>query len=205
MDTADGEPASSIGAHWARELHDETLQGLGAVHLQMLRGLAPATPDRELLEGAAVLLRAEIARLRELIAQLRAPALAERGLTGSLVALAERTGSPDGLRVAHRIGLDGVALDADAQLAVYRIVQHALDNVAQHADAAEAQLEVTRIDGSIVVRVHDDGRGFDPAAPTEGLGLTGMRERVELLGGTLDVRSTPRSGTTLRATVPLPH
>jgi signal transduction histidine kinase len=88
---------------------------------------------------------------------------------------------------------------------VYRIVQEALTNVAKHAGAAAVNVVVTRPDGSVSVVIEDDGAGFDPdSAPKGRLGLVGMRERVELVGGEIDVDSSPGSGTTVAVQIPVP-
>jgi two-component system sensor histidine kinase UhpB len=88
-------------------------------------------------------------------------------------------------------------LGEDDQLVIYRVVQESLSNVARHAGAGEVGVEVLR-DGEVtVVRVADDGQGFDPDADNDGLGLGGMRERAVLAGGTLTVRSHPGDGTTI--------
>ena len=85
---------------------------------------------------------------------------------------------------------------------MYRIVQEALNNAAKHGGARRAQVEIVEDDSTVRVTVRDDGRGFDPIAHTEGFGLLGMRERVELLHGTLEVTSSPGQGTTINATFP---
>jgi two-component system sensor histidine kinase UhpB len=88
-------------------------------------------------------------------------------------------------------------LGEDDQLVVYRVVQESLSNIARHARATEVRVEVLRDGEATVVRVADDGQGFDPAADSDGLGLGGMRERAVLAGGTLAVRSHRGDGTTI--------
>ncbi|NLG27828.1 MAG: sensor histidine kinase, partial [Chloroflexi bacterium] len=92
----------------------------------------------------------------------------------------------------------------DTELAVYRVVQEALTNVARHAEATRVDVVLTRRDGRVIAIVEDDGAGFDPsgAGDGQGLGLVGMRERAELLGGTLTVESSPGQGTTIYLEVP---
>ena len=85
---------------------------------------------------------------------------------------------------------------------MYRIVQEALNNAAKHGGARRAHVEVVEDDSTVRVTVRDDGRGFDPIAQTDGFGLLGMRERVELLQGTLEVISSPGQGTTINAAFP---
>ena len=96
-------------------------------------------------------------------------------------------------------------LPADVETALYRIVQEALTNVVKHANAHNVSIVLTRRDGSVSALVEDDGRGFSPdKTPGDGLGLTGMRERMSLLGGSLRIESAPGAGSTLVAEVPLP-
>ena len=95
----------------------------------------------------------------------------------------------------------------DRELAVYRVVQEALTNVAKHAAASEAHVELRGEGDHLVVTVRDNGRGFAPSAvqrgPDRGLGLFGMYERAQLAGGYLDLRSTPSAGTIVSLVVPM--
>ena len=86
-----------------------------------------------------------------------------------------------------------------------RLIQEALNNVVKHAGAGHAEVTVREDDSVVNVAVHDDGRGFTVDEPGAGFGLTGMRERVELLGGSLTIESAAGHGTTVRATVPATH
>ena len=110
-----------------------------------------------------------------------------------------------GVRAAfHGAGLG--RLPREVETAVYRVVQEALSNAAKHAGAAAVSVAVARPDGHVSVAVEDDGAGFDPAAAPRGrLGLLGMRERVELVGGELEVESAPGAGTAVLARIPLPE
>src|SRR5262249_35020677 len=96
-----------------------------------------------------------------------------------------------------------------AEIVVYRVVQEALTNVARHADARSAEVTIERSPSYVVATIADDGRGFDVAtmmgSRERGLGLFGMRERVDLVGGTLEIDSAPGSGTRVRAAVPVPR
>jgi signal transduction histidine kinase len=94
-------------------------------------------------------------------------------------------------------------LGPEAETALYRIVQEALTNTVKHAQARNVSILLTWRDGRAVAVIEDDGRGFDPQAETEGLGLLGMRERLTLLAGDLVVESSPGGGTTLVAEVPV--
>jgi signal transduction histidine kinase len=107
----------------------------------------------------------------------------------------------------HTAGLDRDRLPPAVETALYRVVQEALTNVLRHARARHVSLVLQRTPDGVAAVVEDDGGGFDPAAapPAAGrLGLLGMRERVELVGGTLTVESAPGDGTTVIARVPVP-
>jgi signal transduction histidine kinase len=189
---------------WARELHDDTLQGLGGLRVLLSSALRSGSPDvlRDSVERAVDQTKVEIDSLRNLIAELRPAALDELGLRPALEHLAERSAGA-GLDVAARFDLPAARrLAPELESTIYRVVQEALTNVAKHARAEHVRVEVGRANGSVVVLVQDDGCGFDPAAHCDGLGLVGMRERVELAGGELAVDSRPAGPTTVRAVVP---
>jgi signal transduction histidine kinase len=147
----------------------------------------------------------EIQNLRALIAELRPAALDELGLGPAIETLAERSAAGAGMEVSTRIalGIGAGRLPAETEGAVYRVVQEALTNVAKHAEATRVRVEVVRANGSVDVLVEDDGRGFDPASCSGGLGLVGMRERVQLTGGRLEIRSRPGASTRVSARLPV--
>jgi len=196
--------------HWARELHDETLQGLGALRVLLasaLRRGSPETLSRAVSEAVDEL-AAEIDKLRALITELRPAALDELGLTAAIEALAERSSATGGIEIRGEVSLDpdgdsGERLSPELESTVYLLVQEALTNVVKHARAERVDLRVAAADGRITVEVRDDGVGFDPAAATSGFGLIGMRERLAITGGNLEISSSPGQGTELRAELPL--
>jgi signal transduction histidine kinase len=192
---------------WARELHDETLQGLGGLRVILSSALRRVEHGdvAELLHEAVGQTEREIDNLRAMIAELRPAALDELGLVPAIEALVDRVSAVQGLSIECAIDLarDGPRrLGQELETTVYRLVQEALTNVAKHAHAERARVLVGVAAGSLEVEVTDDGRGFDGDTATEGFGLVGMRERVQLVGGRLAV--TPSgSGTTVRAVIPL--
>jgi signal transduction histidine kinase len=191
---------------WARELHDETLQGLAALHVSLSSALRQESPEAlERAGGEAVSqIELEIEKLRALIAELRPAALDEMGLEAALRALAERSQARAGTSVEARIELNGGRLDsALLETTVYRLVQEALTNVAKHARAETVELDVRAGEGRLTVLVRDDGVGFEPGEPGDGFGLDGMRERVTLAGGRLKIDSSLGSGTAITASLPL--
>jgi len=197
-------------ARWARELHDETLQGLAALRMSLaaMEGAEPVAAQ-ELIQQAIADVEAETEKLRSLIADLRPAALDQLGIAAAIESLADRTESP-GLEVKTRIDLSFEAgrvedrHDEELETAIYRIAQEALNNAVKHARASMVVIEVVDDDdrGEVRVSVEDDGDGFGPVSEDSGFGLKGMRERVELLGGAIDVRSSRGEGTKIDAVVP---
>jgi signal transduction histidine kinase len=195
---------------WARELHDETLQGLGNLRLV----LAAAQRSREPEAMAAAVSQAmgqlefDITNLRTLITDLRPATLDQLGIEAAIRALADRL-TRSGLDVdvsvdlAYEQGRAEARPNPQLETAVYRIVQEALTNATKHGHAKRAIIEVTENDRTVCATVRDDGAGFDPTGETEGFGLLGMRERAELLGGTLAVDSAPGRGSTVTVSFPV--
>ncbi|MGZ4183189.1 MAG: sensor histidine kinase [Solirubrobacteraceae bacterium] len=194
---------------WARELHDETLQALGG--LRVLLSSARRSTDvaalHATLETAVDQLADEIASLRALITELRPAALDELGLRPALEALFNRARLTHGLEVAmtveleHGAGTRETRLEPDVEIAIYRTVQESLTNAAKHAGARCVDVVVVERGGEVEIAVRDDGTGFDVDAPTGGFGLTGMRERISLAGGRLEIISSGQ-GTAVLASVP---
>jgi two-component system, NarL family, sensor histidine kinase DevS len=192
---------------WARELHDDSLQRLTATRIFLATALQGEVPDRaarieRAARDAVEELSAEIEELSRLVDDLRPGDLERLGLTGGLESLAHECASRAGIEVATEIAIDS-KLAAEEEQAVYRVAQEALNNVRKHSSAAAAELSVTLADGEVVLAVRDDGRGFTPGAAGENRGLSGMQERVELLGGELEISSAPEGGTRVAARIPV--
>lgn len=191
---------------WARELHDDTLQGLGALRMLLsgaLRG--DEAKLRATVERAVDMLAMQVDDLRGLITELRPAALDDLGLQAALESLVERFGAAGGPALGAEIAVADASgrLDPELETAVYRVVQEALHNVLKHAGAHQATLRAWRSADQVHLQISDDGRGFDEATPSAGFGLVGMRERVELAGGTLDVTASPGGGTQISARLPV--
>ena len=204
------ESAERERERWARELHDDALQGLAAIRINLATALQGKSEDRaERIERAAEetleRLEDQINELNRLINDLRPAALERLGLAGALQALTEESGARSGIEVAAKIELggNGEEVSGDEERIVYRLVQEALTNVVKHSHASHVDVSATETEGEIRIVVRDDGEGFDQAIAAAGRGLTGMRERIELYGGKIEVTSTPGSGTEIAATVPL--
>jgi signal transduction histidine kinase len=212
---------------WAREIHDESIQGIGALRLQLAN--ARDRDDKEALSAAVDValegLGMEIDGLRHLITELRPAALDDLGLAAALEALARRAQAIDGLEVKTEIAIGAAAggsgdagaenggqrLDAELESTIYRVVQEALTNVSRHAQATRAVISVVERDGVVSASVTDDGRGLPETSRLGprgdglegGFGMSGMRERAELVGGELEWARAPERGTIMRLTVPL--
>ena len=160
------------------------------------------------MSDAIARLQQEIGTLRSLITDLRPAALDEFGTLGAIEALVERV-TRNGLEVdlsvdlAYEQGRRPTRQTAELEAAIYRTVQEALTNATKHGHAKRAVVEIHEDDTTVHVTVRDDGAGFDPAVRTDGFGLLGMRERVQLLDGTLEIESASGEGTTVSATFPV--
>ena len=197
---------------WARELHDETLQGIAAVRVMLALSRRDDHAElRTTVTRAADALQGEVDRLRDIIHDVRPSSLDDLGLMAAMEALVARHAHDGGPALQLEVDLDHEAgrtperLHPDVETAIYRIAQEALRNAIKHADAHTVAVAVAEIEGEVGVRVRDDGRGYDPQASATGFGLVSIQERVELLDGRLRVRSAPGEGTTLEARVPARH
>jgi PAS domain S-box-containing protein len=190
----------------ARELHDDVTQRLAVLAIDLGRAelAAPQGAQADVMRSV----RAELVRLSEdihsLAYQLHPSVLEELGLVEALRAECERWGRQGRLAVAMDLESASVVVGKEAQLCLFRVAQEALNNVVRHAGTNAASITLRPADGGVLLAVRDEGAGFDPANPRSGrsLGLASMRERVHLVGGTLDIESAPGQGTTLVAWVP---
>src|SRR6476659_2997298 len=192
-------------ARWARELHDSILQGLGSRRVMLSSALKSG--DNERLSSAVGEALGDMSRdideLRALISELRPATLDQLGLVAALEDLTERVEHGAAIELAADVELDVGRLDPELETVVYRLAQEALNNVAKHAGADRAQLQVCSREDRLELLVSDDGKGFDQTDEHSGFGLAGMRERVELVGGELQIESKPGDGTRVMASVPL--
>jgi signal transduction histidine kinase len=199
------EAAEEERARWARELHDESLQGLSGVRMVLSAGLACGEEGalRVAAESADEHLGEEMRKLRDLVVELRPAALDDLGLGPAIESLANRQAVIGGFTVDAELKLDpDTRLAREIEIVTYRIVQEALNNVVKHAGATRVMLNVTQLADQVELRLSDDGRGFDPDEASEGFGLIGMRERALLVGGTLSVTSGYGRTTCISAVLP---
>lgn len=192
---------------WAQELHDDALQGLAAIRISLATALQSEGEDRaERIEAAAAQtverLEEQIEELSRLINDLRPASLERLGLAGALRGLAEECSARGGFEIDVDIDVEE-KLSSEEERVVYRLVQEALNNVLKHASAASASVSAQLVDHHVEIAVEDDGHGFDPDSVTDGRGLLGMRERIELLGGEIEVKSEPGAGTRISAQIPI--
>jgi signal transduction histidine kinase len=184
----------------ARELHDETGQALTSIllGLKQLQGAEPQS-----VAQLRELVVATLQDVRRLAVELRPTVLDDFGLVPALERLTAAFAEQTGIEVDLEAGALGERLPAEVETAIYRVVQESLTNVVKHSHAQRVSVLVMRADGRIKAVIEDDGKGFDPdAARGDGIGLIGMRERIELLDGTLAVESSETSGTTVALEVP---
>jgi two-component system, NarL family, sensor histidine kinase UhpB len=194
----------------ARELHDETSQALTTlkVNLEAVEqkmGRAPADL-RERIRFTKEYTAQTLDEIRRLMFDLRPSMLDDLGLVPALRHLLKERVRGLGLQVDFHVeGLEE-RLPEDLETALFRVIQEAVTNVIKHARASRVQIVLRVEAGAIVVRVQDDGAGFDPSALSgrdgRGLGLFGMQERTALVGGRLEIDAAPGRGTTVRVWVP---
>ena len=191
----------------AREIHDTIAQGLSATALQLesADALLDAGSEKahEPLHRALSLTRSNLEEARRSVLDLRAAPLEGRPLSEALKALVERWEAETGIAARYRAVNGSRPLPPRVEAALYRICQEALTNVSRHAGADRVSVQLVTTPERVWLLVEDDGRGFDASeVPEDRHGLTGMRERAEMLGGTLEAQSDA-GGTRIEATVPL--
>ena len=198
----------------ARELHDETLQSLATlvIYADAASAIDPALQSPALREALARLREVAertLSGVRGIIADLRPSLLDDLGLAAAVRWQAQNRLEPSGIRVDVQTTNEGRRLNPAIEIALYRVIQEAVTNVLKHAHASyvEIDLDLSQSDCARV-RVEDDGVGFDPAQRMVerhdgGVGLWGMQERINLIGGRLTVDSSPGEGTEIRVDVPI--
>jgi signal transduction histidine kinase len=192
----------------SRELHDHVAQVLTALRMELGR-LERSRTQGDARAAAAI---AECRRLvdqmfrtvRDLALGLRPSMLDDFGLQPALEWLVRDVNRRYGVDVVLNVQRDLESLPERHRTCVYRVVQEALTNCVRHARAASANVDVTGNANHLIVTVSDDGVGFEPSRPREGLGLRGLDERVKELGGTMRIAGSAGQGTTLTIDIPIP-
>ncbi len=192
----------------SRELHDETSQSL-ANFIVRLSTLSRLVDDQEVLAQLQVLRMQAAATLEgvnRIVMDLRPGLLDEYGLAPAVQWYADARLSENGVRVKMTIRGAQRELSSHAQASIYRIMQEAINNIAQHAQASHVQIVIDWQEDALRIEIQDDGRGFElqhALDSTKGhFGLLGMRERVLMLNGKMDIHTTPGQGTTLIFVIP---
>jgi signal transduction histidine kinase len=197
----------------AYEVHDGLAQVAVAAHQNLqafARRYAPETEQgRRELDRILGQVRTTVSDARRVIANLRPTALDDLGLAAAISLEVERL-NEEGYQVDCEDHLGEERLPREMEIALFRVAQEALTNVRKHAGTKWLKIELQRRDTEVYLEVRDFGRGFDPAAlqtlggrPGERVGLAGMRERVGMLGGELEIQSRPEAGTFVAAIIPL--
>jgi two-component system, NarL family, sensor histidine kinase UhpB len=185
----------------ARDLHDEVGQLLTGVLLH-LNSIAEAVPThRDEIDAAKQAVRVALDEVRRISSELRPEMLEHLGLVSALTELSTTFARVSGLRVERQFEPALPKLSADTELALYRIAQEALTNVARHAAATKVTIALEHGPGSVVLSVSDNGCGFD-GEPQEQGGLRSMRERALLIDGALAIKPGRRGGVEVRLEVP---
>ncbi|MDC5697461.1 sensor histidine kinase [Intrasporangium calvum] len=197
-------------ARLARELHDEPLQHLTYL-ARTLDDLGDRSPSSGRLSGrlahTAAVATDAAGSLRKIIQGLRPPVLDDFGLVSALRQLTEETRSRSTTTVTFEVSGPPARVDPDVELAAYRLAQEALSNVVRHAHADRATVSLAFAPAHVRLTIEDDGVGIGPLSqtpgPSGGLGLIGMRERVGMTGGRLDISSRDPHGTRVHIVMPL--
>jgi len=192
----------------SRELHDDAGQSMLflRLHLEMLEKSAPPDLRPRLAEARGVAERI-IAEIRRMIAALNPSAVEELGLQAAIRHLSARFRKLHPIQLRLRLGPFGTRLPSGTEATIFRIVQECYQNISKHSRASRVNLRLRSTDTLLELNVEDDGVGFDvdlAVAQAKSFGLKGMRERVALLGGRLEIRSSPGHGTTIAVRLPNP-
>jgi signal transduction histidine kinase len=191
----------------ARELHDQLGQSLTAIKMEIawaMEKVPLGEPDvTQKLRSAIGMVDSTVNIVRRLATELR-PAVLDLGLIAAIEWQAEEFEERTGTECQLALPAHDIVLDQDKLIAVFRILQEALTNVARHSKATQARIILTEQPRDLVLEVHDNGRGMDADEARRGsLGLLGMRERAVFVGGELTLTSSPGHGTVVTARIPL--
>jgi signal transduction histidine kinase len=197
----------------SRELHDEVVQTLIGINVQ-LAALSKGATDgldtlKEKIAATQKLVANSVNAVHDFARELRPAGLDDLGLIPALHAYCKTLADRKNIRI-HITTIGGVEiLDSDQKTALYRVAQEALTNIVRHARASQVRITISTAANAIQMEIGDDGKAFQVGKTlscnsSKRLGLLGMRERIEMVGGSLAITSAPERGTTVRATIPLP-
>ena len=187
----------------ARDLHDEVGQALTGVMLQLDQAVrGDEGGAREAAAHARDDVRRSLDQIRQIARRLRPEAL-DLGLSNALAALTTDIARQANIQIRRKIATGLPQLAPESEVAIYRVAQEALTNVARHAGATQATLTLEAADGALVMSVRDDGRGVGGGGNGAGAGVRGMRERAVMIGAQLRIEQATGGGTEVRLTVPV--
>jgi signal transduction histidine kinase len=195
----------------SRDLHDHIAQDLSTLKIG-LETLLAAKPSmlKEKISTLSDILQRSIASVRNMAYDLRPPGLDQLGLVKTLYLYCEDFSKSNGLEIDFAAaGVDELDLEYETQINIYRLIQEALNNIKKHADANEATIRLVASSPDIVIRIKDNGKGFDvggrqkEALKEKRMGLQSMLERVRLLEGRFTIHSRPEKGTTILIEIPM--
>jgi two-component system, NarL family, sensor histidine kinase UhpB len=187
----------------ARGLHDEVGQAMTGVLLLLKRLAHDATPEQGVaLREAQTAVKASLEDVRRTAQELRPEILDHLGLPSALTNLAHTFSDRTGIAVRRQLPTHLPMLDPDVELVLYRVAQEGFTNAARHSGASEVTLMLEHDADSVVLRILDNGRGFD-GGHAEGGGLRGIRERALIVGGAVAIRPAPAGGVEIRLQIPV--
>jgi signal transduction histidine kinase len=192
----------------ALEIHDGLAQELAGATMFLEAARAQLDPEsaaaRTSLEEATRLVRGALAEARRLMEGIRPPILESDGLTAAVEHVVEQHRERHGLPIEVQLQLQSRRLIPTLEMAAFRIVQEGLANAQRHSQAAHVFLEISQQEQQLVIRLEDDGIGFDPQRiPPDRYGVRGIQERAALAGGAAVIDSEPGRGTRIHVTLPL--
>jgi signal transduction histidine kinase len=191
--------------HISRELHDEFGQILTAVGAMLARAERHSPPDSPLraeLREVSEIAQSTLENVRMLSQALHPVMLEESGLESTVSWYIPSIEKQTGLVISYEKSGQPFAVDGSAEIHIYRILQEALNNVARHSEAREAWVRLTFQPDSLTLEVEDHGKGFNSQSVSRGIGMVAMRERAELLGGSIEFITPQTGGTLVRLAVP---
>lgn len=194
----------------AHELHDELGQSLTAIKINLQANDRPnQAPSPELNAENIRIVESTLAQVRSLALALRPSMLDDLGLVPALRWMVDQNAVRGHIHIDLQCALPSARLSTEIETACFRITQEALTNILRHADCTHVDIQLLEVDGTVVLNISDNGRGFDVAAKAQqsrsgySMGVQGMQERAVLVGGTLEVESEPGRGSTLHMQCPL--
>jgi signal transduction histidine kinase len=189
-------------ARMAREIHDTLAQGFTGIIAQLEAARHNPGQWRRFADQAQTLARENLAEARRSVQALRPAHLEDAHLPEAITGMSERWSRTSGVAVGFATTGEPKPMLADVEVALFRVAQEALNNVAKHAKASRVGLTLSYMDDVVLLDVRDDGVGFEPGAGHDGFGLSSMRQRLLRVAGSLAVESSPGEGTAVNASVP---